>query len=239
MLNKEKLALLCPALSDIYVCRSAASTNDSLAALAREGAKDMTFFCAEMQTDGKGRGTHTFYSPDGGLYFSLLLRGDKFKNITPYAACAVCCALGKGAKIKWVNDVYIDGRKVCGILTRSEFVAGKTVPEWVIVGIGINLKTPTGGFPDEIKNTAGAVFGKDERFDAEKIVADIVNALMEYIASDGKGALEYYRQNCITLGKHVTANGERMFAKEINENFNLIAVKETGEEITVSSGEVT
>lgn len=242
MLNKEKLKRLCPLLSDIYVCRSTESTNADLAALARSGAKDMTVLCADMQTAGKGRGAHTFYSPDGGLYFSLLLRGGKYaksvQKITPYAACAVCRALGRGAKIKWVNDIFINERKVCGILTRSEFTAGSASPEWVIVGIGINLKMPTGGFPDEIKNTAGAVFGAGEEYDAEKIVSNIVTLLAEYIASDGESALDFYRQNCFNVKRRVTANGEKLFAKEIDENFNLIAVKENGEEVRISSGEV-
>ena len=105
------------------------STNTVLAALARSGAPEFTAVIAGAQTAGRGRGEHRFFSPAGcGVYFSLLLR-PRFpavtaaKLITPACAVAAARAIerasGEAAGIKWVNDVFLRGRKVCGILTES------------------------------------------------------------------------------------------------------------------------
>ena len=105
------------------------STNTVLAALARSGAPEFTAVIAGAQTAGRGRGAQRFFSPAGcGVYFSLLLR-PRFPAVTAARlitpACAVAAARaierasGEAAGIKWVNDVFLRGRKVCGILTEA------------------------------------------------------------------------------------------------------------------------
>lgn len=144
------------------------STNTVLAAMARDGAPEHTAVIAPMQTAGRGRGGHSFYSPkDCGVYFSLLLRpsfdaGTAIKLITPAAATAAARAIselsGRRARIKWVNDILLDGKKVCGILTEA-MPDGRGGLEWVIVGTGINVTEPESGYPEPIRDIAGAVFG--------------------------------------------------------------------------------
>ena len=143
------------------------STNTELARLAREGAPEYTAVVALEQTAGRGRAGRSFYSPAGaGVYFSLLLRpgfsaGRAAELITP--ACAVAAAgaaellTGEPARIKWVNDVYLRGRKVCGILTEAAQGAGGAL-DWVIAGIGVNLAEPEGGYPEELAGRAGALY---------------------------------------------------------------------------------
>ena len=134
------------------------STNDDLKAMARAGAPDFTLRIAEKQTAGKGRKNRSFFS-EGGLYMSILLPfGENFSLVTPVAAVAVAKAIrsltGEDALIKWVNDVYVKGKKVCGILSES-IVVGEA--RRVVLGIGVNLNTPEGAFPKEISDVAGSV----------------------------------------------------------------------------------
>ena len=132
------------------------STNTVLAALARSGAPEFTAVIAGAQIAGRGRGEHRFFSPAGcGVYFSLLLR-PRFpavtaaKLITPACAVAAARAIerasGEAAGIKWVNDVFLRGRKVCGILTEAAPDAAGGLA-WVIPGIGINVTPPARRLP--------------------------------------------------------------------------------------------
>ncbi len=140
----------------VLVFPSLPSTNTTLHALAAEGAPDGTAVLARAQSAGRGRRGRSFCSPaDAGLYMSVLLRRPLPTGIlpllTPYAAvCAVrairtVCPLSPD--IKWVNDLRIGGKKVCGILTEGEFAAGGDSLSYAVVGIGINL-TPTPLPPD-------------------------------------------------------------------------------------------
>lgn len=248
MTNKEKLIKRCYRLSEVYICDETASTNEDLAVLAKNGANNLTLLIANRQTSGKGRGSHTFFSPEGGLYFSLLLRGNTYhrciKSITSLAACAVCHTLHnyeKNAKIKWINDVYIDDRKVCGILCRSQ-ISDNLFPEWIVVGIGMNIKKPECGFPDEIKDKAGVVFENNETYDKEELIADIVNNLLYYIDAPHEEALNFYKNNCDTIGNYVTVYGTEefiAFANDIDNEFNLLVKKDNGDIVKLNSGEVS
>ena len=121
------------------------------------------------QTRGRGRRGRSFFSPDGtGLYMSMLLRpsglgSDQAVKYTTVAAVAVAEAIeavsGKSASIKWVNDIYVDGRKACGILTEASFNPEDATLDYAVVGIGINVYEPQGGFPEEIRDRAGALAG--------------------------------------------------------------------------------
>ena len=179
---------------EVEVFPSVGSTNTICIERARAGAPAGYVAVACEQTGGRGRMGRQFYSPEGtGIYMSMLLRpesvpAERVSDITTMAAVAVCQAIetvcGKAAEIKWVNDVFVDGRKVCGILTEAEFnptvsrtqssptkataeskagtsvAGGSTI--FAVPGIGINVYEPEGGFPDEIKDTAGAIFSSQE-----------------------------------------------------------------------------
>ena len=135
------------------------STNDTVKALAAEGAPEGVVVLAEAQTAGKGRMRRQFFSPDGtGIYMSILLRpklaAEDALFITTAAAAAVADAIeaatGENAGIKWVNDVYLRGLKVCGILTEGALGLEEGNLEYAVLGIGINAIAPQNGFPEEI-----------------------------------------------------------------------------------------
>ena len=125
---------------------------------------------AGEQTVGRGRMGRSFYSPGGsGIYLSLLLRpvnADPRQTVTltAAAAAALCQAMedvsGKSPQIKWVNDIFLNGRKVSGILTEAAFGLESGAPEYVVVGVGINACAPEGGFPPELAEIAGVLWDK-------------------------------------------------------------------------------
>ena len=162
------------------------STNDEAYTLAENGAANGTTVTAREQTGGKGTNGRSFFSPGKtGFYMSVILRNvkqDRLLDVTPMAAVAVSRTLDKifGVKtrIKWVNDVYLDGKKVCGILTKAQSKNGKT--DFIVVGIGINLFAPEGGFPDDIKNTAGFVSRKCDEALRQKTIEEIAALLCSY-----------------------------------------------------------
>ena len=147
--------------------------------------------------------------------------------------------------IKWVNDVYINDKKVCGILTEGAFDAETAGLRYAVVGIGINLTEPQGGFPPEIADRAAAVFG-EKRLGSEqtaRITADVVNIFMDFYRSlEKKEFMEEYRARSWLNGKTVaySRNGvsESGVVREIDGDARLII--ESGGEITaLSAGEVT
>lgn len=143
------------------------STNTVLKELAEKGAPEGLVLIAESQLKGKGRLGRSFFSPKGsGLYMSILLRprmsAEESLAITTAAAVAVAEAViavtGRLAMIKWVNDVYLDGRKICGILTEAAVDFESRRLDHAVLGIGVNILEPSEGFPPDIAETAGALY---------------------------------------------------------------------------------
>ena len=133
------------------------STNNYAKKLAAEGAPHGSIIIAETQTAGKGRMGRRFESPKGtGLYMTMILRPDcaaeKLTLLTPMAAVAVSEAVdkicGTDTRIKWVNDVYLNGRKLCGILTEGALCGSRV--DYAVVGIGVNVGSIRGLIPDDI-----------------------------------------------------------------------------------------
>ena len=150
--------------------------------------EDPTFegvILSEEQTKGRGRLGRVFYSPsESGLYMSLVLRPvadlDNATLITTAAAVAVCQAIetltGKKPQIKWVNDIFLDGRKVCGILTEGIMDMESRTIGTIILGIGLNFREPETDFPDEIQSIAGTLFDKkNAAVTRNQMVAEILN----------------------------------------------------------------
>ena len=167
----------------VEVWKEIASTNQRMKQLAVEKKLPHgSVVVAQLQTEGKGRKGRKFYSPkDSGLYLSVLLYPEKTAQksleITAAAAVAVCKAVenccGVSLGIKWVNDLYLENKKVCGILTEAvtDFETGDI--EFVVVGIGLNLYEPTGGFPKELKEKAGAILPDGQKVDKNKLVGEV------------------------------------------------------------------
>lgn len=190
------------------------STNTALKALAAEGAPEGLVLAAGQQTRGRGRMGRSFYSPEGtGIYMSLLLRptvpAAEATRITACAAVAVAetveALTGRSAQIKWVNDVLLDGKKVCGILTEASLDCESGLMNHVIVGIGVNALAPAGGFPEELQDIAGAVFTERSLPQLRcQLVAGILDRLWALCrALPERDPYEQYRARSLVLGQNV------------------------------------
>ncbi len=192
------------------------STNKIAKNLATNGCDEGVVVCAIKQTAGKGRLGRTFVSERGGVYFSIVLKPQKeIKDtlfITVAAAVAAARAIetvsGKKCDIKWVNDIYVDGKKVCGILTEGGFDAEGNF-DYAVLGVGINLFTPKGDFPSDLP-LAGSVFNKDEIFlfkkrKKEHVICEFINEFFEnYNNLDKKEFVKEYQHRSFLTGKKIT-----------------------------------
>lgn len=238
---------------EIEVYKRLPSTNDLL---KNSNSKEGRVIVAEEQTAGKGRLGRSFYSPKGtGVYFSLLLTPtipiDEATAITAAAAVAVAEAMekftGDNVEIKWVNDIFIKGKKVCGILTEGVFDIENRRLGQVILGIGINLTTPNEGFPGDLSALAGSVFkeGESPRDSRNLLVAEILLGFWSYYKNLGvKSFLSGYRQRSMVTGKDILIlrgqdTPKKAKALDIDENFHLIVETEDGGVEHLSSGEVS
>ncbi len=230
---------------DIEVKTKVSSTNTIMKEKIGTGAKEFSVLIASMQTAGRGRMGRSFHSPKGtGIYMSVLLKNEKSRNpllITTDAA--VCLArvfeemTGEQAEIKWVNDVYMNEKKVCGILTEG-------VGEYAVLGIGINVLPPKKGFPDDIKDRAGAVFEKTKLHLREKVIIKILREFMDiYKNPDREKLLSEYRERSMIVGKEIlilkNETPEIATAVDIADDYSLIVKKENGEISYLNSGDVS
>ena len=209
---------------------------------------------AEEQTAGRGRLGRSFYSPAGtGVYFSLVLRpafsAAESSLITTCAAVAAAGAMeeisGHPTQIKWVNDIYTAGRKVCGILTEAAIDMESGGLQYAVLGIGINLLKPENDFPEEIRDRAGALFTDDADGDFRcRLVAEILNRFMaNYRNLTEKRFLEEYRRRSMLTGQEVEIlrGGTVVPAKAlgIDDDFGLIVEYPDGRQEHLGSGDVS
>ena len=154
----------------VEVLPSVSSTNTVLKARAEQGEAAGSVLIALEQTAGRGRMGRGFFSPEGsGLYMSVLYRPSSpvsdAVRITACAAVAVAGTIeelsGRPAQIKWVNDVLVDGKKVCGILTEAALDCESGVFRYLIVGVGVNTAAPDGDYPEALRGVAGPAFGSE------------------------------------------------------------------------------
>ena len=228
------------------------STNNYLKKLGSQGEKETQLVIAESQTGGRGRMGRSFYSPNGtGLYFSLLLHpefsAEKSLFLTVMAAVSVAEAVMKynknDVKIKWVNDIYIDGKKVCGILTEGAINSRKML-DYTVVGIGINVIAPENGFPEDIKNIATAIFpGNQEEYIEEKIVADVVNRFFDMYNGNDTDFVKRYKEYSYLTGKEINIiSGDTVrpaTVMDITDDCHLLVKNKYGETEELSSGDVS
>ena len=203
-----------------------------------------TLIVADRQTGGKGRRGRTFVSNKGGVYMSLSVEANKPPSFLTTAA-AVCAAeavedLGvSGVKIKWVNDLYFNEKKICGILVGANTIEGKT--EKAAVGVGLNLVKYT-DFDDTLKQKAGYLF---EKGDFETLRERFINSFLSrfyklYDSFDREYIFKSYTKRDYLLGKTVefcidnqTLTGT---AEGFDKDINLI-VKTKDREYRLSFGE--
>ena len=254
-----------------FVYDSLDSTNLEAKRLLLEGkASSGSVVIAVRQTAGRGRLGRSFFSPESGLYLSIIIKPDfdisKSVLVTVAAAAAVAKSIeetcSQDARIKWVNDIYIDSSKVCGILTEAmtDFESGQI--ENLVIGIGVN--TNLDGFPEELLKTAGAV--DLDRAAAEGKVPGNTNAIsllaaritchtLEYTSQIGESApafLEIYREKSLVLGRNIKVfkgtyrndpnselGGVPARALAIDDDGGLEVIYTDGKRETLTTGEVT
>lgn len=224
------------------------STNSEAKRLAMKGAADGTIVLAEAQAGGRGRMARSFCSPAGsGLYYSLIVkpRFDISKSVLVTAMAAVATArtisavCGAETEIKWVNDLYYDGKKVVGILTEamSDFESGAI--ETVIIGIGINVREPADGFPDEIKSKAGSLPGDCNR---NALAAELTYNLLTMLETiEERSFLAEYKERSMVLGRNikVVQTGRRAHAVDLTDDAGLIVQYGDGTQDILSTGEIS
>lgn len=239
---------------DIRVERETESTNAAVREYAEQGMQEGFLLVAGEQTKGRGRYGRTFFSPQGtGVYFSLLLRpkgvlAQQGTGLTAMAAVAMCEAVkelsGKPTGIKWVNDIYVNGKKVCGILTEASMGLESGRLDYVILGVGVNVYSPETGFPESLIDKAGVVF--DEMQDDMKnrlIALFLENFGAYYLKQSEKSYIEKYKEYSLVTGKQIQVLSEygkrEAYVLGIDDDCRLLVEYENGERATLSCGEIS
>ncbi|MEF9875355.1 MAG: biotin--[acetyl-CoA-carboxylase] ligase [Gordonibacter sp.] len=221
---------------DIVLRKRVTSTNTEAQQLALLGAPEGTVVVAEEQTAGKGRRGKSFFSPAStGIYLSIVLRPLLQANASACltAAAAVACAqaieavTGRKTAIKWINDIFCDGRKVVGILTEGALSVESGRFEYAVLGIGINVKPPSAGFPSEMADVAGALCPVNADPLRSKLAAEVLARFWGlYENLDSRSFYSDYRDRCFLLDQPIviTRRGQRIRARavDLTEDFQLV-----------------
>ena len=269
LLTSDSIHGFCKELTkeNIFCFKTVDSTNTIAKQIAAQKETSLALIVSETQTAGRGRIRRSFFSPNSsGIYMSLLIKPtfdmSKSMLVTTAASVAICrgisSVLGINCKIKWVNDIYYNGRKVCGVLTEgiTDFKSGQI--EYIVIGIGINYSTPAQGFPEEIKNIAGSLLNQETQSGKESLTSSSIsrNQLIGTIITELLGLLghlneadflEEYRTKSLILGHQVVfsshINGQLCYksgkAVDIDTNGGLIVLLEDGNTMVINTGEVT
>lgn len=224
------------------------STNAEAKRLAAAGEGDNLVVAADTQTAGRGRRGRDFFSPrETGVYLSVCFRVTKTLadtvRLTGAAAVAVTRVIerltGESVGIKWVNDIYLNGGKVCGILAEgvSDIRTGRITH--MVIGIGLNVSTEA--FPDEVRDIAASLHSDISR---NVFIGAIVSELLGFIRDpDPTAFLDEYRTHSIVLGRTVTfTRGEGTdvgVAEEITADGGLMVRRSDGTRVVLNSGEIT
>lgn len=226
------------------------STNDYSKKIAKNMA-DGSIVIADEQLSGKGRRGRSFYSGKGeGIYISFILKPNLEPSRAPFLTSIAAAALIKAlkdldveVKVKWPNDIFINSKKMCGILT--EMAADVEVIEYIIVGIGINVKGMS--FPEELKDIATSL--KLEGYDIKRL--DLVWKLIyhfeilydDFVKGNTSEILNTLKDNSCVLGKDITVyypdRNEKAKAIDITEEGALVVEMENKTIKTLNSGEIS
>lgn len=264
LLGKERMTrILCYDSTD--------STNRRLQeAVLEDNAPHGLAAVANEQTAGRGRLGRTFSSPhDMGIYLSLLIRPDGFTGgpaswtiLTSWTAVAICRAIenvcGVKPGIKWVNDLLLEGRKICGILTQMELESESAMIRDIIIGIGVNVQEQEKDFPEEIRHTAGSLYmATGRKTDRTALAAEMIRQLdrmcEDWFRAFGSGTaadtaaapayLEAYRERSVVIGKPVLVitpkETKEAIAESIGDDFSLHVRYTDGTEEDLRGGEIS
>lgn len=231
------------------------STNDIIMEYGRKGSEEFIAVVADSQSNGRGRKGRIFYSPDNaGTYFSILLKPNVHFSESLYITTAAAAAVTEAIKqlydidteIKWVNDIYYNGKKICGILTEAHVDMESGTVDYAALGIGINIFEPEESYHQDIKNIAGAAFSRsmfDNKIRCE-ITAKVIDIFYEYYKNlSNMTFLHTYKSRSFLTGKNVTVEKDgiiqKAFVKGIDDKCRLQVLFENGIEENLLSCEVS
>ncbi len=250
-LNEEIIKSFEKSDRNIIVLNEVDSTNDYAKKLASQNAENGTAVIADRQTAGKGRMGRNFVSPSGcGVYISIITR-PKFgietaSLITSAAACAVANAVenlcGERVNVKWVNDLYMNGKKICGILTEASMGLEMKSLDYAVIGIGVNVRKNY-EFDDELRQRASSIEEcTGRKIDRNRLCAEILRQTDIYLENiESREYLREYRRREILTGHKITANTGNTciegIAEGIDDNANLIVRLSDGKIMHLGSGE--
>lgn len=240
--------------SEVHYYPTIDSTQNKCQELAKAGAPEGTLVVADQQVGGKGRLGRVWHSPPGtNISMSLLLRPtlelQKCPQITLLAAVAIVetlrdfCAID--AQIKWPNDILIDGKKVCGILT--ELNAESDRIHYLVIGMGLNVNTTAEQFPEDVREVATSLYiAKGEPLRRVPIIQQILYRLEElydvYLEDGFAPVKERWERCAITIGKKVTIRTLQGsftgYAEGIDDSGVLLVRREDGSITKVYSADV-
>ena len=238
---------------DLTVLPTAPSTNALVREKANQGRPEGCVIVACEQTDGRGRYGRQFFSPiDSGVYLSLLLRPTAYSPqqatcLTAAAAAAMCQAIeavtGQQPGIKWVNDIFLHGKKVCGILTEAAVGLETGALDYMVLGAGVNLYPPVKGFPEEIQPIAGSVLERSCPEAKNRLVGEFLNRFWYfYTHPECRAYLEDYRARSLAIGQNVTVlsagKAVSAYAYGIDDDFRLLVRYDSGKTEALSYGEI-
>lgn len=238
---------------DLTVLPTAPSTNALVREKANQGCPEGCIIIACEQTAGRGRYGRQFFSPvDSGVYLSLLLRPTAYSPqqatcLTAAAAAAMCQAIeavtGQQPGIKWVNDIFLRGKKVCGILTEAAVGLETGTLNYMVLGAGVNLYPPAEGFPEEIQSIAGSVLERSCPEAKNRLVGEFLNRFWDFYSHpECRTYLEDYRARSLAVGRNVTVlsagKAVSAYAYGIDDDFRLLVRYENGDTEALSYGEI-
>ena len=251
IINIEEISHALPEKARVILLDTVASTNDIAKNLAVKGEAHGSLVIAKSQTNGRGRMGRSFISSSkNGLYFSFILRprisADKSLNITVICAVALAKAIeetsGVGAKIKWVNDIYLNEKKCAGILTEAQLNPNCTALDFCVVGVGVNVSTPKDGFDEEIADIATAIYEKSAPcgYKTKLLEAFFKHFFNYYSKIESKEFMLEYKNRSNLIGKDVDVYvGEKITrgtVVDIDGDARLVVKTEDGKK-SFSSGE--
>jgi BirA family biotin operon repressor/biotin-[acetyl-CoA-carboxylase] ligase len=223
--------------------RQVGSTNTVARELAEAGAPNGTVVTADEQTAGRGRQGRTWTAPPGSaLLFSAIVRplGTRHPLLPLAVALAVCEAAerlrpGAECKVKWPNDIHLDGRKLSGIL-----IEARPQEEWAVVGVGLNLAIPNDDFPEELRGRATSLFGDGDPPGgiAERARVALSEALERWVEADTGTILAAWRERDTLLGREVSWERGSGVAEGIDERGFLLVRLADGERLALGAGDV-
>lgn len=219
-------------------------TVDSTNLIAKELAKEINddaLILAKEQTAGRGREKRVFYSASGGIYMSLLVHPKTDVQNAPLLTFLTAAAVSKSIKeillidnkIKWVNDILVNGKKVCGILCESALSEDGKRLKYAIIGIGINFSMPNDGFNPEIKDIAASLLTVNDEEKRELLINSITDNFYKlYKDMESKKFMEYYKNNSCISGKEI-----EYFSGSEKKTATVLDITDKGELSVLQNGE--